>query len=267
MAKLGIYTGTSPNDSSGDTLSQGALKINSNFSEIYNAIGDGTNITNSLSYIEVTGVSTFSGNIVLNSNLKDIYGNVGAAGSILVATGAGVSWTAPYASGIQGLQGTQGVQGLQGIQGTQGVQGLQGTQGIQGIQGIQGTSAVFSRNTISETTSILTSGGSENVTFNGFKSYLVLKIETSGASWITLYTDTTSRTNDSSRTEITDPLPGSGVIAETITTGAAIQLISPGTIGYNNDSPVSTNVYAKVVNKSVSSAAITVTLTLVQMES
>ena len=48
MAKLGIFTGTSPNDTTGDTLSQGAVKINSNFSEIYSAIGDGTNITNSL---------------------------------------------------------------------------------------------------------------------------------------------------------------------------------------------------------------------------
>ena len=53
MAKLGIFTGTSPNDATGDTLPQGAVKINSNFSEIYSAIGDGTNITNSLSTITV----------------------------------------------------------------------------------------------------------------------------------------------------------------------------------------------------------------------
>jgi hypothetical protein len=162
-----------------------------------------------------------NGNIRVRSGLKDIYGNVGAAGSILVSTGAGVSWTTPV---------------------------------------------VISRNTISGTTPILSSGSSANITFNGFKSYLLLKIQTSGASWITLYTDTTSRTNDSSRTELTDPLSGSGVIAEIITTGAAIQLITPGTIGYNNDDPVTTNIYAKVVNKSVSSTAITVTLTLVKME-
>jgi len=58
MAKLGIFTGTSPNDSSGDTLSQGAVKINSNFSEIYNAIGDGTNITNSIGYANTAGIAT-----------------------------------------------------------------------------------------------------------------------------------------------------------------------------------------------------------------
>ena len=58
MAKLGIFTGTSPNDSTGDTLSQGAAKINSNFSEIYNAIGDGTNITNSIAFASTAGIAT-----------------------------------------------------------------------------------------------------------------------------------------------------------------------------------------------------------------
>ena len=45
MAYQGISTGTSPNDNTGDSLLIGAIKINSNFEEIYNALGDGTNIT------------------------------------------------------------------------------------------------------------------------------------------------------------------------------------------------------------------------------
>jgi len=45
MAYQGISTGTSPNDGTGDSLLTGAIKINSNFQEIYNAIGDGSNIT------------------------------------------------------------------------------------------------------------------------------------------------------------------------------------------------------------------------------
>ena len=45
MAYQGIGTGTAPNDNTGDSLLTGALKINSNFEEIYNALGDGTNIT------------------------------------------------------------------------------------------------------------------------------------------------------------------------------------------------------------------------------
>lgn len=60
MAKLGILTGTSPNDGTGDTLLSGAVKVNSNFSEIYSCIGDGTNITNSIGYSILSGVSTYS---------------------------------------------------------------------------------------------------------------------------------------------------------------------------------------------------------------
>lgn len=42
MAKLGINTGTTPNDNTGDSLILGAIKINSNFDEIYTYLGAGT---------------------------------------------------------------------------------------------------------------------------------------------------------------------------------------------------------------------------------
>jgi microcystin-dependent protein len=44
MAYQGIGTGTSPNDNTGDSLLTGAVKINSNFSELYNALGNGSTI-------------------------------------------------------------------------------------------------------------------------------------------------------------------------------------------------------------------------------
>jgi len=44
MAKLTIGRGTNPNDGTGDNLRDGANKVNLNFSEIYTAIGDGTNV-------------------------------------------------------------------------------------------------------------------------------------------------------------------------------------------------------------------------------
>ena len=89
-------------------------------------------------------------------------------------------------------------------------------------------------------------------------------IETSHAAWVTLYTSTTARTADAGRLETTDPTPGSGVLSEVITTGAITQLITPGTICFNS-SPTATT-YAKVVNKSGSTANVTVTLTYVQIE-
>ena len=44
MAYQGISTGTGPNLGDGDTLVDGAVKINSNFQEIYTALGDGNDL-------------------------------------------------------------------------------------------------------------------------------------------------------------------------------------------------------------------------------
>jgi plastocyanin len=44
MAKSTINTGTAANDGTGDNLRSGATKINSNTDELYNALGDGTNL-------------------------------------------------------------------------------------------------------------------------------------------------------------------------------------------------------------------------------
>ena len=122
------------------------------------------------------------------------------------------------------------------------------------------------RSTAAETTTTIADGVSADITITAAKSFSLLKIQTTHAAWVTLYTDTGSRTADASRTITTDPLPGSGVLAEIITSDGATQIITPGTIGWNNDSTPSTNIYAKVVNKSGSAAAITVTLTYVQLE-
>ena len=61
MAYQGIGTGTAPNDNSGDSLLTGAVKINSNFEEIYSAVGDGTNIIGG--YIPIGGIIMWSGSI------------------------------------------------------------------------------------------------------------------------------------------------------------------------------------------------------------
>lgn len=127
-------------------------------------------------------------------------------------------------------------------------------------------SSLQSRTTAFVTTSSIADGASANVTIVAAKTYALQKIQTSAAAWVTLYTDTTSRTNDASRSEATDPISGSGVIAEVITSGATTQKITPGTIGWNDDITPSSNVYLKVVNKSGSTQTITVTLHYVQLE-
>ena len=120
-----------------------------------------------------------------------------------------------------------------------------------------------SRTTAQVTQSIANSAAA-NVSITTPKTYVLYSIQTNVAAWVTLYTDTTSRTNDSSRSETTDPTPGSGVLAEVITTGAATQLITPGAICFNSAATGTT--YAKIVNKSGSTTNVTVTLTYLQLE-
>jgi len=122
------------------------------------------------------------------------------------------------------------------------------------------------RTTAAAATGSMANAAAANISITAAKTYSLLKVQTSAAAWVTLYTDSTSRSNDASRGETTDPTPGSGVIAEVITSGAATQILSPGVIGWNNDSTPSSTVYAKVVNKSGSTQAITVTLHYLQME-
>ena len=131
----------------------------------------------------------------------------------------------------------------------------------------QGSSGLTSRKTTAVTTSSIANAASDNITFAGVgKSYGLLKIQVDKAAWVVLYTSQTARTADSGRLETTDPLPGSGVIAEILSTAGVVQGITPGTIGWNDEATPTADVYAKVTNKSGSTGTVAVTLTTVQLE-
>ena len=106
-----------------------------------------------------------------------------------------------------------------------------------------------------------------NIT-GAFKAYALLKIAIDHPAWVVLYTNDTTRTADDTRAEGTDPTPGSGVLAEVLTTtaGASTFVMTPGLLGWNDDGTPATTIYAKVKNKDSSSRAITVTLTVIQLE-
>ena len=132
---------------------------------------------------------------------------------------------------------------------------------------VASTSGLSTRQTYTATTVSLSDGTTDNITVVGYKSYALLAIELSAAAWVTVYTDATARAADAGRSENTDPLPGSGVIAEVITTSAnQKQIITPGTIGWNNDGTPSTNMYLRVVNKSGGTTTITVGMTVIKLE-
>jgi len=124
-----------------------------------------------------------------------------------------------------------------------------------------------SRTTVSGVTTSIANNGIGNTNITGFKSYGLMKVGLSTAGWLRLYTDSTSRTNDISRSVGEDPAPGSGVIAEVITTGiTTTQIISPFVMGGNLDNSPTTTIYAAIKNLSGTTQAITANLTILQLE-
>ena len=115
-------------------------------------------------------------------------------------------------------------------------------------------------------TQSIAGGASADVSITAPSGYALLAIETSHAAWVTLYSDTASRTLDATRAITNDPLPGSGVLAEVITTGAATQKITPGIICFNSAGAGQNTTYAKIENRSGSTNNITVTLTYITLE-
>ena len=83
MAKQTINKGSVPNDNTGDTLRDGASKINANFNEVYTSLGDGTTITfDASSYLSSSSVFTnktigaANNNLIINLNdLSDVSAN------------------------------------------------------------------------------------------------------------------------------------------------------------------------------------------------
>ena len=352
MAKVGINTGSAPNAGDGSSLLAGANAINSNFNEVYNLIGDGTNLLagivtsivagnnvtvsgatgavtinasgggggGSIAGIDTTGTSVFnqinasgvttaatfsgSGASLTNLNASNLSSGTLPASRItslnaskLTGTAAainGVNLTGIVTSIIGGTNVTvSGATGEVTINASGGGSGItvqdegsalstlattlnfagagvvaSGTGAVKTITIAGGGGSLASRTTKSATTASLNAAASGDLSITAFKAYNLLKIAIDHPAWVRLYVDSASRTSDASRAEGTDPAPGSGVIAEVLTStaGASTFVMSPGVFGWNNDGTPANIVYAKVTNKDSSARAITVTLTLIQAE-
>jgi len=79
MAYQGINTGTTPNDGTGDTLVDGGVKINSNFTELYSLIGDGSTLA-----VGVVTVITAGTNVSINTSTGNV--TVSAPTPVSIAT-------------------------------------------------------------------------------------------------------------------------------------------------------------------------------------
>ena len=134
-----------------------------------------------------------------------------------------------------------------------------------GVLTATGGSTVPSIQDLQGSTSSLAVDATAELNITGYKAYSLFKITTSAEAWVRVYVDDASRDADATRSEGEDPTPGSGVISEVRTSGAESVLISPGIMGFNNDSPRTDSIYLSVTNRSGSATAITVTLTALQI--
>ncbi|AIR93428.1 baseplate wedge tail fiber protein connector [Prochlorococcus phage P-TIM68] len=100
MAKLGISTGTTPNDGSGDSLLDGAVKVNSNFDEVYNKIGDGTDL-----FVGIVSSITVSGPLSISTTF-------GAPVITGLANTANINATNFQVTGVGTITGTTRLAGI-----------------------------------------------------------------------------------------------------------------------------------------------------------
>lgn len=182
------------------------------------------------------------------------------SGKVLSTTGTAVFWSSLSLSSLTGISITSLEPGQ--VLKYDGVNWYNGVD----LSGSGEGGAMAARTIRSAVTTSIVNGASQNITITGFKGYIIYKIQTSAAAWVRAYTSIAERTADESRIITTDPAPGSGVVAEVITTGAQVVNMAPATFGFSNEDIPNNNIPIRVTNRSGSAAAITVILTLVQIE-
>ena len=192
-----------------------------------------------------------------------------ASASVLGGIKVGANLTMDAATGeLSAVQGnytlpTAGV-GVGGTKGGVKVDGSTITIDGNGVISSSGGSTVPSIGDIPGTSASIVNGARGELEITGYKGYVLYKIVTDADAWVRIYCDDASRQADVNRSEGNDPAPGSGVIAEARIDGT--QLVTPGVMGFNNDSPTRTEtIYLSINNRSGSDQAITVTLTLLKI--
>lgn len=201
-------------------------------------------------------------------------------GAEVVWTGDGdtFQWVEISASGFLGRTGYTGSRGDVGFTGSKGDYGFQGPEGYTGSQGIPGAYAALgytgsqgsfpNRTTVTGVTPLLFGNVNDTINITGFKGYILYKITVIGApAWVQIYNNDASRIADAQRPHSTAPAPNIGLIAEVTTTQTNQTItLAPAVFGYNDESPVTTNIPLRVTNRGNTPATITIALTLVKAE-
>lgn len=134
----------------------------------------------------------------------------------------------------------------------------------------QTTTALSSRKTLQQTSTSLAAGASVKLTLpGGYKGYALYSITVSSTAWVRVYTSNAAADDfaEASRTEGTAAAVNAGVIAElSTTTTDQVVRFTPALIGFSSESTPNSDIVVKIKNKGASAAAITVKLTILQLE-
>lgn len=140
---------------------------------------------------------------------------------------------------------------------------------LTGIQsgGGGGGGALGSRSNVTITTGSIANGVTVNTSITAYKGYALYKVFANLGAWVRVYTSTSARTTDASRSVYTDPQPGAGVVAEVVTLNPnETTLMSPAAIGWNNEATPSNVIPIAVTNLSGSTANIEIIFTVLPLE-
>jgi len=226
-------------------------------------VGSAITLSNS-GHINATGVITATSFYGSGANITSLPAGQ-LTGSLPAIDGSALLNVNATGSGIVVLDDNVNVGSARTINFGTGLDVDYSTSGIATITASGGS--LQSRTTVTGVTTSIANNGIGNTNITGFKSYALMRVGLSTAGWLRLYTDSASRAADASRSVGIDPTPGSGVIAEVITTGiSTTQIISPFVMGGNLDNPTDTTIYAAITNLSGSTQAITANLTILQLE-
>ncbi len=128
--------------------------------------------------------------------------------------------------------------------------------------------AVTTRDTVTATSSSLANNAVDSTTtIPAGKASLILKVQTSAAAWVRIYSDASSRTADLSRLITSDPSSTSGCLLDFATVAGTLSFPLAPTVAVDNlEGSVTGDLPMTVQNLSGGTVTITVTLTRVLLE-
>ena len=99
MAKQLIGIGSAPNDNTGDTLRVGADKVNDNFDEIYNLLGNQSELAINVANAGTGQVLRYNGSAFVSDNLSTLTSALDVNGNSLISSSNGEIRVAPNGTG------------------------------------------------------------------------------------------------------------------------------------------------------------------------